>query len=200
MVLHFWRRWWDNTPAAARANRRADNGQGRSARPRLEPLENRWLPSPWVGSLPAALPGGVLATAGHVGQMPPGSAAAGGANTGAVAIRVDVAVPMNSGGSVYDLSKVLVGWEGWRYRVPPRISVVRNSNRAVVTTRLTDSDLRLSYTAGRSGTACVTVGLTDAAGVSAQITFVITVGPGPVAAVAQLRSLKLPSPASPLAD
>jgi hypothetical protein len=132
--------------------------------------------------------------------MPPGSAAAGRGNTGAVAVGVEVTVPMNSGGSVYDLSKVLAGWEGWRYHVPPRISVVRNSNRAVVTTRLTDSDLRLSYTAGRSGTACVTVGLTDAAGVSAQITFDIIVQPLPLGGVAQLRPLKLPSTTSPLAD
>src|SRR5262249_37546847 len=105
-----------------------------------------------------------------------------------------------SSDSVYDLSKVLADWEGWGYQDPPRISVVRNTNRALVTTRLTDTELRLSYTPGKSGTACVTVGLTDAAGVSAQITFVITVQPGPVAGVGQLQPLKLPSTASPLAD
>jgi hypothetical protein len=61
--------------------------------------------------------------------------------------------------------------------------VVRNTNRALVTTRLTDTELKLSYTGGMSGTALVTVGLTDAAGVSAQITFLITVPPSPVAAI-----------------
>ena len=81
-------------------------------------------------------------------------------------VQVDITVPMNSGDSVYDLCKVLPGWEGWRYQDPPRISVGRNTNRALVTTRLTDTELRLSYTAGMSGTALVTVGLTDAAGVS----------------------------------
>lgn len=189
MVLHFWRLWCDNKSGAARAKRRADNGAGRSSRPRLEPLENRWLPAPWLGSLAGALPGAVLGTTGHVGPIRPGSAAA---------VHVDVTVPMNSGDSVYDLSTVLAGWEGWGYQVPPRMSVVGNTNRALVTTRLTDTELRLSYTPGKSGTACVTVGLTDAAGVSAQITFDITVQPGPVV-VARLRSLKLPFTSNPLA-
>jgi hypothetical protein len=101
-------------------------------------------------------------------------------------------VPGNSRDSVQDLGKVLSGWEGWRYQDPPRISVVRNTNRALVTTRLTDTELKLSYTAGMLGTALVTVGLTDAAGVSAQITFVITVQPGPGAAIAQMGPIKLP--------
>jgi hypothetical protein len=201
MVPHFWRPWWDNKPGAAQAKRRAANGPGRSSRPRLEALENRWLPAPWVGSLAGSLPGDVLAAAGHVGPMSPGGASAGkGGITAAAAIQVVVTVPMNSGPSVYDLSKVLAGWEGWGYQDPPRISVVRNTNQALVTTRLTDTELKLSYTPGMSGTGCVTVGLTDAAGVSAQVTFAITVQPGPVAGVAQLPPLKLPSGASPLAD
>jgi len=191
MVLHFWRRPCDNKPVPARAKRRGTNGPGRSSRPRLESLETRWLPAPWVGSLAGVLPRAVPGAACYVGPVRPG---------GAAAIQVDVTVPMNSGDSVYDLRTVLAGWEGWGYQVPPRISVVGNTNRALVTTRLTDTELRLSYAPGKSGTACVTVGLTDAAGVSAQITFVITVQPGPVAGVAQLRSLKLPSVPSRLAD
>jgi len=182
MVLHFWRRWCENKSGTARAKRRAYNGPGRSYRPRLEPLETRWLPAPWLGSLAGGLPVAVLGTAGHVGLIRPGSAAA---------IQVDVTVPMKSGDSVYNLSKLLSGWEGWRYQDPPRISVVRNSNRALVTTRLTDTALKLSYTVGMSGTALVTVGLTDAAGVSAQISFAITVQPRPVAAIAQLPAQKL---------
>jgi hypothetical protein len=183
MILHFWRRWCDNKSGTVRAKRRAYNGPGRSSRPRLELLETRWLPAPWVGSLTGVLPGGVLGAASHVGLIRPGSA---------TATRVDVTVPMNSGYSVQNLCKVLSGWEGWRYQNPPRISVVRNTNRALVTTRLTDTELRLSYTAGMSGTALVTVGLTDAAGVSAQITFVITVQPGSVTGIAQMRALKVP--------
>ncbi len=191
MVLHFWRRSCDNKPVTAQAKRRGHNGPGRSSRPRLEPLENRWLPAPLVGSLAGALPGVAFGAAGHVGLMRPGSAAA---------VQVEVTVPMNSGDSVYDLRTVLAGWEGWGYQVPPRMSIVGNTNRALVTTRLTDAELRLSYTPGKSGTASVTVDLIDAADVSAQVTFVITVQPGPVAAAAQLRSLKLPCAPSPLAD
>ena len=191
MVFHFWRRPCDNKPVTAQAKRRVHNGPGRSSRPRLEPLENRWLPAPWLGSLAGALPRAVFGEAGHVAPTRPGSAAA---------VEVDVTVPMNSGDSVYDLSTVLAGWEGWGYQVPPRMSVVGNTNRALVTTRLTDTELRLSYTARMSGTARVTVGLTDAAGLSAQITFAVSVQPGPVVSVAPLRPLKLPSTAPPLAD
>jgi hypothetical protein len=175
-------------------------GTGQSSRPRLEPLENRWLPAPLVGSLASALRGNVLAAVGHVGLIRPEIAPAGrGRTTAAGPMQVEVTVPMNSGSSVYDLSQVLAGWEGWGYRNPPRISVVRNTNQAVVTTRLTDTDLRLSYAAGKSGTARVTVGLTDAAGVSTQVVFDITVEPA-VVGVARHRSLKLPSAGNPLAD
>ena len=200
MVLQFWPRWWGNKRGAAQAKRRADNDPGRSSRPRLEPLESRWLPAPWVPSLAGAFPGGVLVAAGPVGLVRAGSASApkGGTTAGA-ATQVDVTVLMNSADSVYDLKSVLAGWEGWGYQVPPRMSVVGNTNRALVTTRLTDTELRLSHTAGMSGTACVTVGLTDAAGMSAQITFDITVPPGPLVGVAQLSPLKLPSGANPLA-
>jgi hypothetical protein len=200
MVLQFWPRWWGNKAGAARPKLRADNDPGRSSRPRLEALESRWLPAPCVPSLAGAFPGGVLVAAGHVGLVRAGSASApkGGTTAGA-ATKVDVTVLMNSADSVYDLSSVLAGWEGWGYQSPPKIAVVRNTNRALVATRLTDNELRLSYTAGMSGTACVTVGLTDAAGMSAQITFDITVLPGPLVGVAQLTSLKLPSAANPLA-
>jgi hypothetical protein len=174
---------------------------GRSSQPRLESLENRWLPAPWVGSLGSAISGGVLAAEGCVGLTCPGTPEAGMGGTSAAApLQVDVTVPMNSGGSVYDLSKVLAGWEGWGYQNPPRISVVRNTNQTVVTTRLTDTELKLSYAAGQSGTARVTVGLTDAAGVSTQVIFDITVEPATVVSVAQPQPLKLPSTGSPLAD
>jgi hypothetical protein len=141
----------------------------------------------------------VLAAEARAGMAHLGGAAAemGGTITTAPLL-VEVMVPMNSGGSVYDLSKVLAGWEGWGYQVPPRISVVRNTNQAVVTTRVTDTELKLSYGAGKSGTARVTVGLTDAAGVSTQVVFDITVEPALVVGVAPPPPLKLPSAGSPL--
>jgi hypothetical protein len=182
MFLHFWRWWCDNHSGTTRANRRVYNAPGRSFRPRLEPLEDRCLPAPLFASLVGDVPRTVPGAAGPVGVIRPGSAAA---------IQVNVTVPRNSRDSVQDLSTVLSGWEGWRYQDPPRISVVRNTNRALVTTRLTDTQLKLSYTAGMTGTALVTVGLTDAAGVSAQITFFITVQPRPVAALAQLPAQRL---------
>jgi hypothetical protein len=181
-------------------NRRAEKARGRSTQPRLEPLENRCLPAPWFGSLSGAIPGGVLAAEARVGMTRPGGSVETTGTTTTAPLQVDVTVPMNACDSVYDLSKVLAGWEGWGYGVPPRISVVRNTNPALVTTRLTDTELRLSYAAGKSGTAQVTVGLTDAAGVSTQVVFDITVEPGSLVGIAQHPPLKLPSTGSPLAD
>jgi hypothetical protein len=182
MVLHFWRWWCANKSGAARAKRRASNDPRRSFRPRLEPLEDRWLPAS-VGLLASGLPVPVVGAVGNIAPIRPAPPAA---------IQFAVTVPRNSPDSLQDLRKLLSAWEGWRYQDPPRISVVRNTNRALVTTRLTDTELKLSYTGGMSGTALVTVGLTDAAGVSAQVTFVITVPPAPAVGVAQLPALKLP--------
>src|SRR5262245_11493466 len=84
MVLRFWRWWCDNKFGTTRAKRRVYNDPGRSFRPRLEPLEDRCLPAPLVGSLVGDLPGTVPGAAGHVGLIRPGSAAA---------IQVDVTVP-----------------------------------------------------------------------------------------------------------
>jgi hypothetical protein len=173
MVLQFWRWWCANKSGTPRAKRRAYNDPWRSfRRPRLEPLEDRWLPAPWVVSVDGGVPETVLGAGDQVGLVRPG---------GATAIQVDVTAAKNSRDSLQDLRKLLIGWEGWRYQDPPRISVMGNTNRALVTTRLTDTELKLSYTPGMSGTALVTVGLTDAAGVSARITFVITVPRGTVA-------------------
>jgi hypothetical protein len=197
MAPHFCRRWCDDTPVKPSA----EKARGRSTQPHLEPLENRCLPAPWLGPLGSTIPAGVLAAEARVGMPRPGVAAADmGGTTTTAPVQVDVMVPMNAGASVYDLSKVLGGWEGWGYQVPPRISVVRNTNQAVVTTRLTDTELRLSYATGQSGTARVTVGLTDAAGVSTQVVFAITVEPRLVVGVAPQPPLKLPSGGSPLVD
>jgi hypothetical protein len=129
-----------------------------------------------------------------MGLASPGAASVGKAGTTtAPPSQVDVTVLMNADDSVYDLSKVLAGWEGWQYHDPPRIVITGNTNRALVTARLTGKDLRLSYAAGQSGTASITVSLTDAAGVSTEVTFVVTVQAPPSVGGAHMRSLKLPS-------
>ncbi len=158
----------------------------RTARPRLEALENRWMPA-WVGSLGGAVSGGVaahMAPSSGTAAAPPG--------------QVDVTVAVSAADSVYDLRQTLGAWEGWLYRDPPRLIIKGNTNRALVSARLTDTELTLSYTPGKSGTATVTVGLTDAAGASIEVTFAISVRALPSAGTAQAGSLKLPSGANPL--
>jgi hypothetical protein len=163
-------------------------------------LESRWLPAPWTGSLAGVVSGGATAVGYVAPASPAGSSSGKGMTAAAPPAEIDVTVGMNAPDSVYDLSKVLSAWEGWQYHDPPRISIARNTNRALVTARLTGTELRLSYAAGQSGTANVTVGLTDAAGASIEVTFVITVQPGLPVTAAKVQPLKLPSAPSPLRD
>ncbi len=163
----------------------------RSSRPRLEQLETRLVPAPMPGGLTSfTLPPAPL------GLSP------GGADQNTITSapsEVDVTVSANAGPAVYDLHTVLAGWEGWQYHDPPGLVVTGNTNRALVTPRLAANDLQLTFAAGQSGTARVTVNLRDAAGAFTEVTFVITVRPALVVAGARAPSLSLPSGPSPLA-
>jgi hypothetical protein len=126
---------------------------------------------------------------------PPASGASGVVSPG----QVNVTIQSGGGNTALDLSQILSDWEGWQYQDPPQLRIIGNSNRTLVNTRLTDTDLQVSSTGGQGGAASVTVGLTDAAGNSTHVTFLITVTPL-ANGVAQAGSLKLPFAANPLAD
>jgi hypothetical protein len=128
-------------------------------RPRLEALEGRDLPEALVG-WPLAPP------------PPPGAqAAAPGAPD-----PVRVTVPQGAPETVIDLGAVFGAVQGIQHGDGLRLSLLGNTNAGLVRTDLSEASLTLSYTRGQSGTATITVGATDADGVSVRQTLLVTVG------------------------
>ncbi|HEX5270430.1 MAG TPA: hypothetical protein VFW33_08090, partial [Gemmataceae bacterium] len=157
MALLFWRRL--RPPPVA-------PGAAQFFRPGLDSLEGRVLPT----GLVLGLTGGAAAA-----LAAPGSAQA---TTGKAAARqVDISVSVNAPATVIDLSQVLSDWSGFRAGGTPQLSVTSNTNRDLVSASLSDTELTLTYTAGQTGSANVTVLAQDASGASIQVTFVITVTP-----------------------
>jgi hypothetical protein len=58
-----------------------------------------------------------------------------------------------------------------------RFSVLGNTNSALVKAALSEAELTLTFAPGRCGTATLTLGATDADGMCAQATLVVTVRP-----------------------
>ena len=110
-------------------------------------------------------------------------------------IEVDVAV--NAPDKVIDLRTYIPNWDAVPSDQTPRLSIVRNTNRGLVTADISDTELTLSFARGQSGTATVTVAVQDASGATAQISFVITVQDAVVSAPVRLPSSPPPSLATP---
>jgi hypothetical protein len=131
-------------------------------RPRLDPLEDRSLPSVASPAIPVA----------------PESLAAPLAPAVTDAPDVPLTVAVNAPPSTIDLRALFAKTGGLDLTLPPGLSfcLVGNTNPDLVTAKLADDDLVLSYAANQTGKAKVTVAATDAAGASVHVTFVITVG------------------------
>ena len=176
MFIPLWRRLWSRGPGLSRDNRRRA-GQPIAYRPRLEPLEDRLLPALWApvgeftatthiaGAMAPAAPGAVNAPQ-QVNYKPP-----------RVADPISVTVVENSPKSVLDLGAVFRAMSGIRPEDGLQLSLLGNTNSGLVRTDLSEAELTLSYTPGRCGKATITVGATDADGVSVQENVFVTVLP-----------------------
>jgi hypothetical protein len=92
-----------------------------------------------------------------------------------------VTVNANSRPTVINLAAVFGAVSGIQHDDGLQLSMLGNTNSALVTTDLSGTELTLTYARGRSGTATITVGATDADGVSVRQTLLVTVnGPNPV--------------------
>jgi hypothetical protein len=111
-------------------------------------------------AVPAAV-GGLPAT----GVNPPGSTP------------ILVTVGENSSPTVIDLSPGFGTMSGLRPATGLKLSILGNTNSGLVQTNLSKAALTLTYAPGATGTATITVRATDADGVSAQQTLLVTVGP-----------------------
>jgi hypothetical protein len=90
---------------------------------------------------------------------------------------IRVTVDQNASDTVIDLSAVFAAMPGIHHRDGLELSILGNTNAGLVRTDLSEAALTLSYARGQCGTATITVGATDADGVSVQQTFLVTVRP-----------------------
>jgi hypothetical protein len=182
MALRIWR-WLRQTNSRPGGAKRHPTAGTPVFRPRLDALEERMLPTPWAGG---------IAGAAAVSSPSPPAATLGGSQ------QVEVAVQEDAGSSVIDLSTVLANWQGMQQGRGLRLSIVDNTNRTLVNARLVESELTLTYTRGQQGSATVTVGATNAAGVSVQVKFAIVVQGGASSQVVKAPSAPLQLPPQPL--
>jgi hypothetical protein len=90
---------------------------------------------------------------------------------------IRVTVTENSPGTVINLGPVFGAMPGIHPADGLRLSILGNTNRGLVRADLSEAALILTYARGQCGTATITVGATDADGVSVQETIIVTVLP-----------------------
>jgi hypothetical protein len=166
MLVSMWRRWWHGTPVPSRKNG-LSGARGLAYRPRIESLEGRALPALWGSTLFGLVP---AATAASILQQTGSSVPTG-------ITPLHVTVTQNASETVLDLGRVFAAMQGLQHEAGLHLSVLGNTNARLVTPDLSGSALTLTYTRGLSGTATITVNATDADGVCAQQTLVVTVLP-----------------------
>jgi hypothetical protein len=126
-------------------------------RPVLEPLEDRWLPTVAGVLSPASIPSAGTPTAST--------------NT------MRVTVYQDARPTVLDLGPVFAAFPGLQHADGLRLTMLGNTNSGLVKASLSKTQLTLCYTPGKTGTATLTVGATDADGVSVRETLLVTVLP-----------------------
>jgi len=90
---------------------------------------------------------------------------------------IRVTVDQNASETVIDLGAVFGAMSNFHAGDGLRLSVLSNTNSGLVRTDLSEAALTLTYVRGKCGTATIIVGATDADGVSAQLTILVTVRP-----------------------
>jgi len=185
MFISLWRRLRNQHPGLSRG-KSLQGGRPISSKPRLEPLEDRLLPALAAGGiLDIATVPGVVSGPQPIGVLLPGGPRP-----------IPVTVASNSSPIVIDLGRVFAAMSGIRQGNGLKLSILGNTNSGLVRTDLSKMALTLTFTAGRSGTATITVGATDSDGVSVQQTLLVTVAPlgslGPVSAAPNLLIPQLP--------
>jgi hypothetical protein len=109
-----------------------------------------------------------------------------------------VTVSQNAASTVLDLGPAFAAMPGLQHQAGLHLAVLGNTNARLVTPDLSGSALTLTYTRGLVGTATLTVNATDADGVCAQQTVVVTVLPlRPVLGVEGVSPIAPPKPPMP---
>jgi hypothetical protein len=169
MLISLWRRLLKSDRSRRKVLLKS---QRPSFRPKLESLEDRTLPAPLVyGMLPpqpvAPAASGVLSDRQPIHSQP-----------ASVAVnQMDVTVGVNSTKSVIDLGPIFARSCGVRPEAGIQVSLLGNTNPALVKPELSEEELTLSYTPSRCGTATITVGAIEADGSCVRENILVTVLP-----------------------
>jgi hypothetical protein len=155
-----------------------------SSRLQLEPLEDRLLPALGPGAFPGPIVGSFASSASAtLGVV--AAAAVGpvwnlqqtGGKLPAASNLMRVTTDENSPATVIALGAVFAAMSDIHPKDGLQLSILGNTNAGLVKTDLSGADLTLSYARGKNGTATVTVGATDADGVSVREIIFVTVRP-----------------------
>ena len=112
---------------------------------------------------------------GALGGLQPMGSQSAGAGVG----EMDVTVKENSPETVIDLGYVFAQMSGIQHDDGLQMSLLGNTNPGLVSTDLSEDELSLTYTPSKCGTATISVGATDADGVSVRENILVTVLPVP---------------------
>jgi len=188
MHISLWRRMRKNNPSSFHENE-LPKGRCPSFRPQLEALEDRRvLTRMGYGLLPLDIGGSnhhafahsprrqeSNGESGALGGLQPMGSQSAGAGVG----EMDVTVKENSPETVIDLGYVFAQMSGIQHDDGLQMSLLGNTNPGLVSTDLSEDELSLTYTPSKCGTATISVGATDADGVSVRENILVTVLPVP---------------------
>jgi hypothetical protein len=185
MFFSLWRKLRNPNPGPS-GGKRFRGGRPAPYRPRLEPLEDRVLPALGAGMVPPLAAGGAAPAAAAAPTPRPAGAPAQGAGSGLQPIghqppggthQMSVTVVQNSPESVIELGAVFAAMPGIQHEDGLQLSVLGNTNSGLVQADLSEAELTLNYAPWKCGQATITVGATDADGVSVQENILVTVLP-----------------------
>lgn len=188
MLFSSWSRLWGKKHNVLGSRRLPAQGST-FIRPQLEPLEDRVTPSAWAGVI-----GAYAAEAPAVARLVPAAAApitsptgrAPAANGGLKpppGASPEVGGPMtvvyveDSAAARIDLGAAFGTVGGLRRQDGLQLTMLGNSNPALVKANLSEQELTLTFAPGKSGKATITLSATDADGVSVRETVLVSVLP-----------------------
>jgi hypothetical protein len=196
MFYSLWRRLL-SSPGPSRGRGRLGIGPV-SYRPQLDSLEDRLLPALGAGGIHGLAAGGLapatLRVLAPAAPAPVTGLQQMGGKLPADYNQMSITIYENSAASVIQLGAVFAAMRDIHPKDGLQLSILGNTNSGLVTTDLSGADLTLTYARGKCGKATITVGATDADGVSVRETIFVTVlprqpartaGPAPVTATPQ---------------
>jgi hypothetical protein len=147
----------------------------KSSQPQLEALEDRMMPTVWPGMVPSiAAPTPPLA---QITTSEPFSNLQTPMNPPTSSTQTMMVPLMANSETIINLDSIFAAQSGLQYLDGLQWSMLGNTNAALVTTDLSESELAIKANPGQWGTATITVGATDADGVSEQESIFVGVWP-----------------------